>query len=56
MDSIIEYGTVKELVANPPSLDMRPNFFNLLPTTGYKPYEHMLPVHLSVFCVLNQLI
>ena len=56
MDSIIEYDTVKELVANPPSLDMRPNFFNLLPTTGYTPYEHMLPVHLSVFCVLNQLI
>jgi hypothetical protein len=29
MDSIFEYETIKELVANPPSLDPRPNFFNL---------------------------
>jgi hypothetical protein len=29
MDSIIDYDTVKTLVANPPSLDPCPNFFNL---------------------------
>ena len=28
MDTIIEYDTVKALLANPPSLDTRPNFFN----------------------------
>ena len=29
MDTTIEYDTVKTLVANPPNLDPRPNFFNL---------------------------
>jgi hypothetical protein len=29
MDSIFEYETIKELVANPPSLNPCPNFFNL---------------------------
>jgi len=29
MDTIIEYDTVIALLANPPSLDPRPNFFNL---------------------------
>jgi hypothetical protein len=29
MDSIITYDMVKALVANPPSLGDRPNFFNL---------------------------
>ena len=29
MDTIIEYDTVIALLANPPSLNPRPNFFNL---------------------------
>jgi hypothetical protein len=29
MDSIIDYDTVKTLVANPPSIVPLPNFFNL---------------------------
>jgi len=29
MDTTIDYDTVKTLVANPPNLDPRPNFFNL---------------------------
>ena len=29
MDTVILYNTIKDLVANPPSLGNRPNFFNL---------------------------
>ncbi len=43
MDSIIDYDTVKTLVANPPSIDPRPNLFNL----------HALQIHFA--CTLKHL-
>ena len=44
MDTIIEYDTVIALLANPPSLDPRPNFFNLCElTTHFTRAQKKLP-------------